>query len=74
MTMTLITEMRKLKDEMSDVRAALRQQLNLVADRLASLEEMRDNDHIRRLTHERNKAIEELATLKRKCVKKVRHR
>lgn len=34
----LVWEMQKLKDEMSDLRAALRQQLNLVADRLASLD------------------------------------
>jgi uncharacterized coiled-coil protein SlyX len=34
----LQTEMRKIKDEMSDVRAALRQQLNIVADRLSSVE------------------------------------
>lgn len=32
------TELRKLKDEMSDVRAALRLQLNIVADRLTTLE------------------------------------
>ena len=35
----LIHEMRKIKDEMSDLRAALRQQLNILADHLKMVEQ-----------------------------------
>lgn len=62
--------MQKLKDEMSDLRAALREQLNLAADRIGTVEHfvnMKWGDSGRRI-HDLEIAVKEL---KAKRPKKV---
>ena len=72
---TITTELRKLKDEMSDVRAALRQQLNIVADRLQAVERMVDSmrDRGRRI-HDLEMEVNELKARPKKPKKRQKMR